>query len=181
MPEAFSGRLLPLLPTLLALRAGGSGEPASGGGAAAPAEGAAFLLPLLLHVSDPEYAAAGELQQGERLAWLGALREPAALAELLRYASLCAAACTGAGQAADTAADDALLSAAQLLLNVVAGEQHASGGDGSPSEGASQRESRRRLAAAPEALPLLHRLLRLAERQPLTAAASPDGALHSAR
>lgn len=179
MPEALGGRLRPLLPSLLPLRAELGGE--------GPAEGATFLLPLLLQVSDPGYGAGGEQQERERQAWLDTLGEPAVLRQLAHYAVQSAAACapTLATAAADVA-DDAALYACQLLLNVVAGEaqlgaapeRHAASG-----AAAAERERRQQLMAAPEAQPLLHGLLHLAALRPAAAqqGGSPDQAVHAVR
>ncbi len=178
VPEALGGRLRPLLPALLPLRAElGSAAEMEGGGP--PAEGASFLLPLLLQVSEPGYGEGGEQQAREHQLWLQALGEPAVLSLLARYAQQCAAACAQVStSAADSAADDALLYACQLLLNVTSGGQHAS----DSSSAAADR--RRQLAAAAEAGPLLSGLAEVAAHrgQALTSPhSSPDQVVHAVR
>ena len=176
MPEAFAGRLRPLLPDVLPLRAELGG--CSGGGGEeqipAPAEGTAFLVPLLLHVTNPAGAASGsEQHEGERQLWLAALGEPGVLQPLVQYAHQCAAACAPAvATAADTAADDALLSACQLLLNVLSKQEGAGG------------EARQQVLAAPDVQPLLRRLASLAALRQAALQqpdASPNQVVHAAR
>lgn len=180
VPEAFGARLRPLLPTLLALSADPGGCSAEQAGP--PAEGATFLMPLLLQVSDPGYGQGSEQQERERQLWLEALGEPAALRQLARHAQQCAAACPPAvASAADMAADDALLYACQLLLNVVGSEQLSSSGS-SAAEAAA--DARRQLAAGPEAQPLLSGTVGLAARRAevlASAHCSPDQVVHATR
>ena len=180
MPEAFGARLRLLLPTLLALSADPGSHSTEQAGP--PAEGATFLLPLLLQVSDPGYGQGSEQQERERQLWLRALGEPDALRQLARHTQQCAAACPPAvASPADMAADDALLYACQLLLNVVGGEQLPSSGSSAVEAAAA---ARRQLAAAPEAQPLLSGLVGLAARRGEALASpqgSPDQVVHANR
>ena len=176
MPEAFGGRLRPLLPALLPLRADLGAAELADGDLSSPAEGASFLLPLLLQVSDPGYPEGGEQQAAEHALWLQALGEPAVLRLLARYAQQCAAACAPSSvSAADSAADDALLYACQLLLNITTGEPHDS---------STIADRRRQLTATAEAGPLLSGLAEVAAHRgrALTSPhASPDQVVHAAR
>ncbi|PRW45088.1 Neurochondrin family isoform 2 [Chlorella sorokiniana] len=181
VPEAFGGRLRPLLPALLPLWADLGGT-ADAEGAGSPAEGAAFLLPLLLQVSEPGYGEGGEQQAREHQLWLQALGEPAVLCLLARYAQQCAAACAQVStSAADSAADDALFYACQLLLNVTGSQQPATSMNS--SSGASA-DARRQLAAAAAAGPLLSGLVQVAAHrgEALSSShSSPDQVVHAAR
>lgn len=181
VPEAFGGRLRPLLPALLPLRAD-LGSAAEMEGGSSPAEGASFLLPLLLQVSEPEYGQGGEQQAREHELWLQALGEPAVLRLLARYAQQCAAACAQVStSAADSAADDALLYACQLLLNVTGCEADPTSVDGSSGAAADRR---RQLVAAAEVTALLSGLTQMAAHRgkALAAAhASPDQVVQAAR
>ena len=85
------------------------------------AEGATFLLPLLLQVSDPAFGSAGgERRREEHQLWLDALASPATLQQLVQYVAACAAGCAPAVTAAAVAAaDHALINACHLLMNLV--------------------------------------------------------------
>lgn len=153
------------------------------------AEGTVFLLPLLLQVTDPAYGAGSEAQaRRERELWLDALAAPRVLRELSRYTLACAASCAPAvTTAVAAAADDALLYACQVLLNVLAPvEEHGTawGCEGSAGEAAVARaQHRRALLEAGEPLPLLRGLLHLAAMRPLLAPhdCSPVEVLTAAR
>lgn len=150
------------------------------------AEGTTFLLPLLLQVTEPGYAAG---TAAEHQLWCQALGEPAVLSHLVRYAWQCATVCAPAvTTAAAAAADDALLYACQLLLNVAVGDEGeegaaAAGSAGGTAPGLELGAARLGLLAAPDTPSLLRALLKLAQLRPVAPPpdCSPDQALQAAR
>ena len=139
---------------------------------------------MLLQVTDPAYAAGGGQQ--ERQLWLDAMSEPEVMHQLVQYTCQCAAGCAPAvTTGAAAAADDALLYACQLLLNIVAAEEEPPQQRGPAGEQHQHQhqQSRQQLASDPELVPLLRRLLHLAQLRPVVPPAdcSPDQIVHAAR
>ena len=123
LPEAFGPRLRALLPFLLSVRS--TPEPSlaeAASGTAALPEGVCFLLPTLLQVTDPDWAAGGgEEARAEHRAWLESLAQPAALLHLVDYTRHAARRCSkSVTETAAADCDAGLLFACAQLLQVLA-------------------------------------------------------------
>lgn len=123
LPEAFGPRLRALLPFLLSVRSTPEPTPAeAASGTAALPEGVAFLLPTLLQVTDPGWAAGGgEAARAEQQAWLECLAQPPALLRLVDYTRHAARGCSkSVTETAAAECDAGLLFSCALLLQVLA-------------------------------------------------------------
>ena len=207
VPVAFGERVQRLLPFLLSLRAqplSPAARPsaaAEGAGAASPgvleeelllpaAEGVMFMLPTMLQVA--QAGAGSEIGAAGQRAWLATLADPAVLRQLVLFTCTTALHCSrSVTSTAAQAADDALIWACQLLVNILQsravqpspaegerGEQVVAGQRGCAADAAAhpqqqQQPTMQMSAEVQITLPVLLPLLLLAPYRPVV---SPEAA-----